>query len=259
MTADVQAEPESHAGCHDVTWWAPRRRPVADHERGDDVGHVVAHRLERRSRLGGPALLSRQPQSDEPGGATAAVINDNVALDTERSRAPSSWGVSLVFLVASVRNVLRSGGCRGGDLLLRRVRRMAPCRGGPDPGDRVGQRDAVGSGRHRPRCPPHPRLRGLLGLGRHDRPTRCRPHRHGLVGVRNAVLPRWFAITSTVMGVLTGLGAAHIPPGGLVTYLLLPCWWVAASVVVARGSGGPQHRRWPLMPSKALRRPGSSA
>ena len=56
----------------------------------------------------------------------------------------------------------------------------------------------------------------------------------GLGGVRNAVLPRWFAITTTVMGVLALLGAASIPPGGLVNYLLLPFWLIAAAIIIAR-------------------------
>jgi hypothetical protein len=52
--------------------------------------------------------------------------------------------------------------------------------------------------------------------------------------MRNAVLPKWFAITSVVMGVLGALGNAGIPPGGLVTYLLLPVWLIAASIIVSR-------------------------
>ncbi|MCY7396836.1 MAG: hypothetical protein LH468_11945 [Nocardioides sp.] len=41
----------------------------------------------------------------------------------------------------------------------------------------------------------------------------------GLGGVRSQVLPKWFAITTIVLGVLgvlAMLGAASIPPGGLV-------------------------------------------
>jgi hypothetical protein len=40
-----------------------------------------------------------------------------------------------------------------------------------------------------------------------------------------------------VLGVLSALGDAGIPPGGLVNYLLLPFWLITASVVVARSSG----------------------
>jgi hypothetical protein len=59
----------------------------------------------------------------------------------------------------------------------------------------------------------------------------------GLAGVRSAVLPRWFAITTTVLGVLALLGACSIPPGGLVNYVLLPFWLIAASVLIARRQG----------------------
>ena len=60
----------------------------------------------------------------------------------------------------------------------------------------------------------------------------------GLGGIRSAVLPRWFAILTIVLGVLGALGDAGIPPGGLVNYVLLPFWLIAASFVVAKS-----HRR----------------
>lgn len=44
----------------------------------------------------------------------------------------------------------------------------------------------------------------------------------GLAGIAHAVLPRWFAILTVVLGVLSALGTAGVPPGGLVNYLLLP-------------------------------------
>jgi hypothetical protein len=56
----------------------------------------------------------------------------------------------------------------------------------------------------------------------------------GLGGLRSAVLPRWFAVVTLVCGVLGALGTAGIPPGGLVTYVLLPFWLIAAAVIVAR-------------------------
>ena len=37
-----------------------------------------------------------------------------------------------------------------------------------------------------------------------------------------------------VMGVLSMLGTAGIPPGGLVNYLLLPFWLIATAVILAR-------------------------
>ena len=59
----------------------------------------------------------------------------------------------------------------------------------------------------------------------------------GLAGLANAVLPRWFAILTLVLGVLSALGTAGIPPGGLVNYLLLPLWLIAAAIILARRQG----------------------
>lgn len=56
----------------------------------------------------------------------------------------------------------------------------------------------------------------------------------GLGGVRSAVLPTWFAITTVVLGVLALLGACSVPPGGLVNFLLLPFWLIAAAIILAR-------------------------
>jgi hypothetical protein len=51
----------------------------------------------------------------------------------------------------------------------------------------------------------------------------------GLGGLRTATLPKWFAITTIVFGVIGVLG-----PLAFAVYLLLPLWLVAASVVTAR-------------------------
>jgi len=50
----------------------------------------------------------------------------------------------------------------------------------------------------------------------------------GLGGLRNATLPKWFAIVTVVLGVVGVLG-----PLAMVVYLLLPLWLIAASVVTA--------------------------
>ena len=60
----------------------------------------------------------------------------------------------------------------------------------------------------------------------------------GLGGIRNAVLPEVVRDPHLVLGVLGALGNAGIPPGGLVNYVLLPFWLIAASIVIARS-----HRR----------------
>ena len=56
-------------------------------------------------------------------------------------------------------------------------------------------------------------------------------------GLANGVLPRWFAILTLVLGVLSALGTAGIPPGGLVNYLLLPLWLIAAAIILVRRQG----------------------
>jgi hypothetical protein len=59
----------------------------------------------------------------------------------------------------------------------------------------------------------------------------------GLGGLRTASLPRWLAIVSTVLGVLSLLG-----PGGLVTFFVFPVWLVVVGLVLYRiPNPGPRH------------------
>jgi uncharacterized membrane protein len=51
----------------------------------------------------------------------------------------------------------------------------------------------------------------------------------GLGGLRTATLPKWFAITTIVLGVVGVLG-----PLAFAVYLLLPVWLIAASIIIAR-------------------------
>jgi hypothetical protein len=53
----------------------------------------------------------------------------------------------------------------------------------------------------------------------------------GLGGLRNATLPKWFAIATIVFGTVGVLG-----PLAFVVYLLLPLWLIAASIVMARAT-----------------------
>jgi hypothetical protein len=50
----------------------------------------------------------------------------------------------------------------------------------------------------------------------------------GLGGLRNATLPKWFAIITVVLGVVGVLG-----PLAMVVYLLLPLWLIATSATIA--------------------------
>ncbi|MHA3682717.1 hypothetical protein ACXR2T_03650 [Leucobacter sp. HY1910] len=56
----------------------------------------------------------------------------------------------------------------------------------------------------------------------------------GIGALRGGALPRWFAIVTLILGVLVTLGALHIPPGGMIGYLLLPLWLVVAALLIAR-------------------------
>ncbi len=53
----------------------------------------------------------------------------------------------------------------------------------------------------------------------------------GLGGLRTATLPKWFALTTTALGVIGVLG-----PLAFVVYLLLPLWLIAAAIVTARSA-----------------------
>jgi hypothetical protein len=53
----------------------------------------------------------------------------------------------------------------------------------------------------------------------------------GLGGLRNATLPKWFAVATVVLGVAGVLG-----PLAMVVYLLLPLWLIAASFVTSSRS-----------------------
>ena len=51
----------------------------------------------------------------------------------------------------------------------------------------------------------------------------------GLGGLRNAVLPRWFAIVTIVLGVMNLLG-----PSGILVYVVSPLWFMVAGVLLTR-------------------------
>ncbi len=53
----------------------------------------------------------------------------------------------------------------------------------------------------------------------------------GIGGLRNATLPKWFAIVTIALGIIGVLG-----PFAVVVYLALPLWLIAASVVTAAHS-----------------------
>lgn len=58
----------------------------------------------------------------------------------------------------------------------------------------------------------------------------------GIGGLHRRLMPRWFAVTTIACGGMVTLGALHIPPGGMIMYLLLPLWLIGASAIVAGGA-----------------------
>jgi uncharacterized membrane protein len=68
----------------------------------------------------------------------------------------------------------------------------------------------------------------------------------GLGGLRTATLPKWFAITTIVLGVIGILG-----PLAFAVYLLLPLWLIAASIATARRTTATNTHPAPPMPTSA--------
>jgi hypothetical protein len=183
----------------------------------------------------GQDLLQRWYAEDRPGGATAEVVRDHLLLNYASVGCLVVMGVALLFFATAVRSLLRSGEAgeatwssvahAGWVVVVAAVSQMVVWSWGIVNGAADASDDAA--------------LHGLsyvayfawagMGIGLATAFVAT-----GLGGLRAAALPRWFAVLTVVLGVLGALGNAGIPPGGLVTYLLLPFWLVAASVVIAR-------------------------
>ena len=163
-----------------------------------------------------PNFLQRYQPSDAPGNTSGEVINHHVVMNISQLACLVLMAVSLLFFATAVRNLLRSGEAP-----------RPPTPASPTaPGSRSQQRSVrwwcgttafwrPPKTRTRPRSRPSA-TRGLR-LGRYGGRHWAAFLVTGLGGVRNAVLPRWFARTTTVMGALALLGVCHIPPGGFVT------------------------------------------
>ena len=182
----------------------------------------------------GQDLLFRIDTEDVPGHATTAMVRDHLALNYAAIGCLVVMGIALVFFAAAVRNRLRSGEAReatysniayGGLLLAAAgVSQMVMWNWGLVNGAADAKDDAA------LHVLSYVGYFGFAGMGIGLATTFIAT---GLGGVRNAVLPRWFAILTLVMGVLSALGTAGIPPGGLVNYVLLPFWLIAAAIIVA--------------------------
>lgn len=183
----------------------------------------------------GQSLFQRMSAEDTPGGTRLAVIHDNLALNYASVACLVVMGMAVLVFATAVRTVLRgsepgeatwSGVAYAGWLLVAAglsqmvVWSWGLVNGAADAGDGTAVRllgyvwyfGWAGMG---------------IGLATAFLAT-------GIGGRRGGVLPRWFAVTSIVLGVLGALGDAGIPPGGLVNYVLLPFWLLTASVILAR-------------------------
>jgi hypothetical protein len=179
-------------------------------------------------------VLARVYTSDEPGRGSLDKINDNLGLNTGSLSCLVIMGVALLFFATAVRNLLRSGEAReatyssvayaGWITVSAGLAQMAVWTKGLMAAAEDKNETAT-------QVISYAQYFGWLGMGVGIATAFIAV---GLGGLRNAVLPRWFAVTTLGMGVLALLGACSIPPGGLVNYLLLPFWLMAASVITAR-------------------------
>ena len=179
--------------------------------------------------------LKKFSTDDEPGKTSVEVIDDHLALNIASQGALIVMGIALLFFGVATRNHLRSAesdhetlssvALAGWIVAVAAISQMvvwgwALINGAADADD---QAAAAVLG--------YAEFFGWAGLGIGLATAFIAT---GLGGWQSSALPRWFAVVSVALGTLAALGNAGIPPGGLVTYLLLPFWLLTASVVIAR-------------------------
>jgi hypothetical protein len=183
----------------------------------------------------GQDVLQHLYTKDVPGAARSDIIRDHLALNYAAVACQVVMGIALLFFATAVRNLLRSGEPReatyssvayaGWIVVVAGLSQMVMWSWGLINGAADTKDDAA---LHTLSYVSYFGWAGMgIGLATAFVAT-------GLGGLRNAVLPRWFAILTVVCGVLGALGNAGIPPGGLVTYVVLPFWLVAAAIIIAR-------------------------
>lgn len=183
----------------------------------------------------GQDMLQKMYVKDTPGAATTEVIHDHLGLNYASQGCLVLMGIALLFFATAVRNLLRSGEAReatyssvaygGWVVVVAGLSQMVVWNWGLINGAADANDDAA------LRSLSYVAYFGWAGMGIGLATAFIAT---GLGGIRSAVLPRWFAILTIVLGVLGALGDAGIPPGGLVNYVLLPLWLIAASLVIAR-------------------------
>ena len=183
----------------------------------------------------GQMLLFQTDTEDYPGKTTTARIHDHLAMNYAAIGCLVVMGIALVFFATALRGHLRSGEAReatysniayGGLLLVAAgLSQMVMWNWGLINGAADAKDDQA------LHILSFVSFFAFAGMGVGIATTLLST---GLAGLANAVLPRWFAIVTLVMGVLSTLGTAGIPPGGLVNYLLLPIWLITAAIILAR-------------------------
>lgn len=183
----------------------------------------------------GHGAFARMTTTDSPGGASASVISEHLATNYASVACLVVMGIALLPFATAVRNLLRSGEAfeatyssiafGGWVVAVAAIGQMvawnwALINGAAADSDQAAVQ-TLGYGQYF----------GWAGMGIGLAAAFLAT---GLGGLRNGVLPRWFAVLTLAGGALGALGNAGVPPGGLVTYVMLPFWLIAASVIVAR-------------------------
>lgn len=179
--------------------------------------------------------LQQMYTEDAPGAARSDIIRDHIGLNYGSVACQVVMGIALLCFATAVRNLLRSGEAReatfssvayaGWIVVVAGLSQMVMWSWGLVNGAADKKDDAA------VHTLSYVSYFGWAGMGIGLATAFIAM---GFGGLHNAVLPRWFAIVTVVCGVLGALGNAGIPPGGLVTYVVLPFWLVAASVIMAR-------------------------
>jgi hypothetical protein len=182
----------------------------------------------------GQDFLKQMYSKDIPGRGSVEVTNNHTALNTASLSCLVIMGVALLFFATAVRNLLRSGEAREAtysSVAYGAWITVSAALGQMALWDKALLSAAEDKNASAIQTLSYAQYFGWLAMGIGISTGFIAM---GLGGVRSAVLPRWFAISTTVLGVLALLGACSIPPGGLVNYLLLPFWLIAAAIIIAR-------------------------
>jgi hypothetical protein len=182
----------------------------------------------------GQDTLAHMYSSDRPGRGSVDAVNGHTGLNLASMACLVVMGVALLLFATAVRNLLRSGEAREATysaVAYGAWVTVSAALGQTALWDKALMSAAEDNNVGAIQTLSYAQYFGWLAMGIGISAAFISM---GLGGVRSAVLPRWFAITTVVLGVLALLGASGIPPGGLVNYLLLPFWLIAAAIIISR-------------------------